>query len=333
MLEEKEEEEEWGMFTREGVCEKWRKAETREEVSRQLCDTGKRGDVAEVKRLLEHPLADPNFVWGRALSEAAAAGMVDVVKLLLTRVNPFADDGIALRRAAFNGHSEVVRLLLQDGRADPGSRNNAAMLVAAGYGYSDVVKLLLHDVRVDPASHMAASLRWAAWKGHTQVLELLLADGRADPAACDDEALRVAAQKGHLEAVKLLLADPRTDASAESNYAVCWAARNGFAEIVRLLLQDARVDATLAISDAHPRVVPLLLEDEKCGFHVNQILFEWNHPWAVERYNQLPKEREDRIRATLWCMKEIGDGWGDLQYPTGERMLLGALFWGEVVKN
>jgi len=59
-----------------------------------------------------------------------------------------ADDNWAIRVASVDGHSEVVKLLLQDPRVDPSDDDNYAILLASGNGHLEIVKLLLQDPRV-----------------------------------------------------------------------------------------------------------------------------------------------------------------------------------------
>jgi len=83
----------------------------------------------------------------------------------------FVSYGFTLQQAAYYGHTEVVKLLLEQG-ADVHAENDYA-------------------------------LRWAAINGHTKVVKLLLEQG-ADVHVRDDLALRCAAEYGHTEVVKLL---------------------------------------------------------------------------------------------------------------------------------
>jgi ankyrin repeat protein len=69
-------------------------------------------------------------------------------------VDPTAENNTAVRCAAFNGHVEVVRLLLAwvgvDGkRVDPTAGNNYAVNWAASRGQVEVVRVLLAWVGVD----------------------------------------------------------------------------------------------------------------------------------------------------------------------------------------
>lgn len=111
--------------------------ETMESVSRRLTVAAKKGDVEEVKRLLQHPLVNPSYVvgfdekWGEraALMEVSYNGHAEVVRALLEdgRAAVAADDYVALRCAAGMGHVDVVSLFLKEERAAEGVRNNCVV--------------------------------------------------------------------------------------------------------------------------------------------------------------------------------------------------------------
>jgi hypothetical protein len=54
-------------------------------------------------------------------------------------VDPSAEDNAAIRVASEEGHTEIVRLLLQDPRVDPSAD---AIKIASANGYEDIVQLL-----------------------------------------------------------------------------------------------------------------------------------------------------------------------------------------------
>lgn len=82
---------------------------------------------------------------------------------------PFANDSLAIRVAIQRGLLNSVRMLLEDGRADPGIQNNVCLMIACYNGHTEIVRLLLADPRVDPTTRERA---------HIDVLVLLLADWR-----------------------------------------------------------------------------------------------------------------------------------------------------------
>ncbi len=142
-----------------------------------------------------------------------------------------------LQQASYNGHADVVKALLEDGRVYPGDDDNNALRQASGNGHVDVVALLLADPRVDPTAHTNESIRKAAEFGHADVVRLLLADKRVDPSARNNIAIQDAALKGHFEIVKLLLADPRVDPYVADGYVLLKARYYGYIDIVHQLLK------------------------------------------------------------------------------------------------
>ena len=53
--------------------------------------------------------------------------------------------------AAYNGHDNVVALLLEHPKVDPSVCDNDAILEASYYGHDRVVAMLLEHPRVDPS--------------------------------------------------------------------------------------------------------------------------------------------------------------------------------------
>ena len=156
------------------------------------------------------------------LMEAAYCGQNDLVRRHLAEgADP--DEGAAIVRAAFGGHTEIVRLLVEAG-ADIDAQDTLEQMTAL---------------------HHAA--RW----GHTEMAELLLKAGaRADIRDKDRfNALDIAVWSGRAEVVRLLLAHRQPDVNVRVG-GFCllhWAASSGDTEIVRMLLQ--------AGADVHARTL------------------------------------------------------------------------------
>jgi hypothetical protein len=160
-------------------------------------------------------------------------------------------------------------------------------------------------------------------------VKLLLQDKRVNPSDRENYAVRAASENGHVDVVKLLLQDKRVNPAAWENYAACNASEYGHCDVLELLLADPRVDGAKAIPFARFRAVHVLLEDERCGIHVNRALFLKHHKKEVARYDELVEERTARICAVSWVMKVVGNGWGDLREPAEERMAMQKLMWEE----
>jgi ankyrin repeat protein len=112
---------------------------------------------------------------------------INNVKWLLDQgIDPAADDNYAIKLASSNGHTEIVRLLLDDPRVDPAASANYAIKLASANGYTEVVKLLLDDPRVDPSANDNYAIHAASLMGHTYVVKLLSGDPRFDLTANTD---------------------------------------------------------------------------------------------------------------------------------------------------
>ncbi|CAD6991567.1 unnamed protein product [Ceratitis capitata] len=120
----------------------------------------------------------------------------------------------ALHHASINGHSDIVRLLLNNEASPnlPDSRGSSPLHLAAWAGHQDIVKMLLtHPFK--PAQpniqtiENETPLHCAAQHGHTGALAVLLAHN-ADPNMRNSRGetpLDLAAQYGRLQAVQMLI--------------------------------------------------------------------------------------------------------------------------------
>jgi len=168
----------------------------------------------------------------------------------------FAEMGLTpLHHAAWNGSTEVVRLLLTGrARTDVSDKEGKTPLHHAHL--TEVVTLLLTGgARTDVADKEGwTPLHWAAWGGHPEVARLLLAGGaRTDVADKSGYTpLHWAAINDQREVVTLLLAEgAQTDvANKEDLTPLHDAAGCGHKVVVSLLLRaGARTDAADERSD------------------------------------------------------------------------------------
>jgi len=144
---------------------------------------------------------------------------------LRSNIDPHIDDdrdlddykATPLLEAAKNGHTDIVRLLLDKG-AKPNISDkygDSPLMAAALKGHKEVVKLLIEkgaDPNMIDCDEYAA-LHYAVSMGHNDVIQMLLDNG-ADPnmTDCDEyAALHCAARMGHNDVIRMLLdigADP-----------------------------------------------------------------------------------------------------------------------------
>lgn len=179
-----------------------------------ICTAAHIGDLEHVRPLLDR---DPGLVnrpdlyigyyacSGTAIRNAAAAGHLEMVRLLLDRgADPnlpeegIAPRGQALYLAAANGHRDVVRLLLEHG-ADPNvevESSGDTLSRVIGNGDRELIELL--------CSHGAARrVHLLAYYNDLQTAAAVFA---ANPDLADDpEALANAAGEGHENFVRLML--------------------------------------------------------------------------------------------------------------------------------
>jgi len=234
------------------------------------------GYVDILRLLLSDTRVQTEIIFTRIARSAASKCHVEIMKFILAddRVNL---DGEILNMccvdACVEGHDEIVRLLLCDKRADPGTNNNLAIRMASVRGHVEVVRLLLVDKRVNPSDDQNSAICDAARHARANIVKLLLADDRVDPSAYKNRALRMAVRYGDHNVVKLLLNDKRVDPSANRNSALRHAVRRGrYSRVVQLLLADTRVDPTdtgdediidSAASSGNVKMMKMLLSDRR----------------------------------------------------------------------
>jgi ankyrin repeat protein len=176
---------------------------------------------------------------------ACRDGHANEVRLFLTigynSIDPAKDDSYGLRAACLSGRTEVVQILLEDGRSNPSVLSSEPIRLAVSSRFPDIVRLLLNDGRADPSCRGSSALLCACDSGETEIVRMLLEDGRSYPYTSNNYAIREASAKGYIDIVCLLLEDGRTDPSVENNQALCSACTEGPIDLIRLLLEDERV--------------------------------------------------------------------------------------------
>lgn len=110
-----------------------------------------------------------------------------------------------LYASASRGDLTMFSLIFNDGRFYRSDLYNWGLINAAWNGHTDIVRLLLTDPRVDPVANDDQAIRFSASRGHTEVVKILLSQQKVDPTARNYFAVNYAATNGHLEVVKLLM--------------------------------------------------------------------------------------------------------------------------------
>ena len=206
------------------------------------------GETALVRQLMSGPAAPlaPRRV--AALVDAAYAGHVDIVRVLLdsgVETDARMSDGTTpLKAAAQAGRIAVVRMLLDAGAAvDARNENGATALVDAAFAGH---VLILHQLREAGADLNAklkdgsTALMAAAVAGHDDVVRLLIEWGADVNATARNgaTALNEAAYPGHDSIIRLLLAaGSDVNGGRDRGWtALTGAVVGGHLELVRVLL-------------------------------------------------------------------------------------------------
>jgi len=191
-----------------------------------------------------------------ALRVACRVGSVELVnELLACEANPNEPDILgwtAFYGACFEGHTEVVELLLNDKRININkaetSLGQTPFNVACRNGHIETVKLLLNDKRVninEENYQSSTPFLVACQNDHIGIVKLLLKDQRIDVNKSNifgQSPFYQACEKGRRDIVKLLLSDKRIDINKASGgitplmVSCFW----GNLEIVRYILASGR---------------------------------------------------------------------------------------------
>ncbi|XP_054981231.1 ankyrin repeat and SAM domain-containing protein 1A isoform X2 [Sorex araneus] len=192
------------------------------------------------------------------LHHAALNGHKDVVEVLLRNdaLTNVADSKgcYPLHLAAWKGDAQIVRLLIHQGPShtrvnEQNNDNETALHCAAQYGHTEVVKVLLEEL-TDPTmrnNKFETPLDLAALYGRLEVVKMLL-NAHPNLLSCNTKKhtpLHLAARNGHKTVVQVLL-----DAGMDSNYqtekgsALHEAALFGKTDVVQILL-TAGIDVNI----------------------------------------------------------------------------------------
>ena len=216
-------------------------------MTQALVDAGEKGNAAEVRRLLKAGAHIRNG--DGALAMACKSGSVACVRLLLkagANANTRGDWYTPLMWACMEGHTDVARVLLEEGGADVNAENcefETALFLAAKNDLPELADLLLeHGADVNAWAADGTPFAQAAYQGHVRMAMHLLSR-EANPLIGDG--LFNACAGGSLKLVKQVIAAgarPEDESYSDGFYdnpmmgATVWARR--FNPAIAQLLYD-----------------------------------------------------------------------------------------------
>jgi hypothetical protein len=187
------------------------------------------GDVQVVQALLNTPNVDPSCVDCQAVLLASESQHDQVLQLLLPHmlVRPWYP--FLFEKACIKGYSSLVSYLIK--HIDPTFNNQIAFVNAVTKGHSEIVQILLDDGRIDPADNGNAALELACGYGHASVVQLLLEDSRVSIHTTNN-AITFAAMTNQIEVIKVML--PKLD-TKELDQVIDCAIEMGHETMIRLI--------------------------------------------------------------------------------------------------
>ena len=157
---------------------------------------------------------DPAYMNNYAIKQASKYGCIKNVKLLLkhTGIDVSACDGVHVANAVSNGHTEIVKLFLQNGNIfDLFDRyyQKKILLIACKKNYHDIVELLINDDRIFINDYYWELLDIVSINGSIEIVKLFLLSEKSfvDPLNDSATVLSIAAKFGHLKIIKFLLTE------------------------------------------------------------------------------------------------------------------------------
>ncbi len=171
---------------------------------------------------------------------AIARGYFDIVKLMIDEIIHI---DMSLQLAAYQGHDDIVQLLI-DGGADIHFKNYngaTAIYCACIHGHIKVIQLLIdHGANINES--LWTPLHAASANNYSNVVKLLINSNVLIDKQCGNgnTALYLACEQGHINIVKLLLCAQADINIKNKNNTTCLmiALINGFSDIAKLLLHS-----------------------------------------------------------------------------------------------
>lgn len=261
--------------------------------------------------LISDPRVQINDNEHPVIEYAASNGRLDVLKRLIGGETKFRSFDVysVLREAAMNNQCETVQFLLTQTSVDPAKYSLDLLKDVASRGYTNVLRLLINDGRIPVREHGNQLLIWAIQKSCYNLVYLLLDLPEVDPSFDNDEPLKIAITTMKNKIAKLLLIKGRVNpARNPSNHFLVLVSTSGpgMDDVLKLILRDKRVKVTESdsamiterITSTHDEYIHILIDD-------GRIDFSYNNNQAIkslvenDKLNSLAILRDKRVDPTV----------------------------------
>lgn len=163
--------------------------------------------------------------------------MVDIM-LVNGKVDPSISNNIAVTEAVTNNNISMVETLMRDDRVDTTIDEDHLLRYAVDHLGDDMVKQLLKHPKANPNTHQGYILLKCVLDRKISTLSLIADDPRVNLTIDSQNAFTSACAAGNVDAVMLML--PHVDPSAYSCNAIKVAQYGNHKDIVDILMRDGR---------------------------------------------------------------------------------------------
>lgn len=165
-----------------------------------------RGNLINVKKILQN---GKNKKTEYALYLATSRSQLEIISVILLNTFFTLKDMRGFVHACRQNYIAAIDILLKDGRLNPGANENIAITATASSGNLEIMKLLIDDNRADPSANMNEPIFAACKNGHIEMLKLLMEQPSTDPSDDDNRAFKAAFMRDDENIQRLLLTDIR----------------------------------------------------------------------------------------------------------------------------
>ena len=148
-----------------------------------------KNDIESVRWFLKDDTIEHSYNKGRAAKKAAENGHLELLKLLIDSGKvDYYDFDWTIKTACLNGHFDIVKLLFDDPKINIYAEDHWAIKMATSNGHFDIIKLLLTKYTV-PKIIKSDIFAYSAFYGHFHIFKYLINKYTLDPSQNENSAI------------------------------------------------------------------------------------------------------------------------------------------------